>query len=85
MQQSKWFPYLVLAAAAAAVLVVLGFPLAALLPFVFLLACPLMMLVMMKVMGGMGGMCGMHGSSEDHRGHGCEHDPSRTGSDRWER
>ena len=74
MQQSKWFPYLVLAAAAAAILIVAGVPLAAFLPFVFLLACPLMMLFMMRGMGGMGGM---HGR-EDHTGHGCEHDPTRT-------
>ena len=79
MQHSKWFPYLVLAAAGTTGLVVLGFPLVALLPFVFILACPLMMVVMMKGMGG------MHGSTEDHRGHGCEHDPTRTGPDRWER
>ena len=73
MQQSKWFPYLVLAAAAAAILIAVGVPLVAFLPFVFLLACPLMMIVMMRGMGGMHG-----GGAEDHTGHGCEHDPSRS-------
>lgn len=71
MQHSKWFPYLVLAAAAAAILIAAGVPLAAFLPFVFLLACPLMMVFMMRGMGG------MH-SGEDHTGHGCEHDPTGT-------
>ena len=33
------------------------------------LACPLMMVFMMR------GMSGSHGS-EDHTGHGCEHDPT---------
>jgi len=72
MQQSKWFPYLVLAAVAAAVLIAAGVSLAAVLPFVFLLACPLMMVVMMRGMGG------MHGGTKDHTGHGGEHDPTRT-------
>ena len=35
-----------------------------------LVICPLMMFFMMGSMGGMGG-------SEDHTGHGCEHDPTR--------
>jgi hypothetical protein len=70
MQQSKWFPYLVVAAGIAAVLIAAGVSLAAFLPFVFLLACPLMMVFMMRGMGG------MHGG-EDHTGHGCEHDPTR--------
>lgn len=48
-----------------------GVPLAAFLPFLFLLACPLMMVFMMRGMGG------MHGG-EDHTGHGCDHDPTRT-------
>lgn len=74
MQQSKWFPYLIVAAAVAAVLIAAGVPLAAFLPFILVLACPLMMVVMMR---GMGGMHGMH-SGEDHTGHGCEHDPTRT-------
>ena len=39
--------------------------------FLLVLAiCPLMMFFMMRSMGGMGG-------SEDHTGHGCEHDPTR--------
>lgn len=57
MPQSKWFPYLLVAAAVAAVLIAAGVPLAAFLPFVFVLACPLMMVVMMR---GMGGMHGRH-------------------------
>lgn len=72
MQQSKWFPYLVFAAAAAALLIAVGVPVAAFLPFVFILACPLMMIVMMRGMGGRHGRDG-----EDHTGHGCEHDPTR--------
>ena len=66
---NRMVPYLVVAAAAAAVLAVLGVPLGALLPFAFVLLCPLMMLVMMRGMSGTGG--------EDHAGHGCEHDPTR--------
>jgi hypothetical protein len=64
-------PYLIAAATVAAVLALLGVPLGALVPFAIVLVCPLMMLVMMR------GMSGMHGRSEDHTGHGCEHDPSR--------
>jgi amino acid permease len=54
MQQSKWLPCLLLAAATAAILMVAGVSLASFLPFVVALACPLMMLVMMR------GMAGMH-------------------------
>jgi hypothetical protein len=72
MMSSKYFPYLIGAAAVAAVLIAFGAPLASLLPFAIVLACPLMMIFMMKGMGG------MHGSGEDHTGHGCEHDPTRT-------
>ena len=55
------------------VLSVAGVHLAALAPLAVLLVCPLMMLFMMR------GMAGMHGtSSEDHAGHGCEHDPTRS-------
>jgi hypothetical protein len=68
---NRMLPWLLGAAALAAVLVAFGVPLASLLPFVFLLVCPLMMLVMMR------GMSGMHGGGEDHTGHGCEHDPTR--------
>ena len=39
--------------------------------YVLILAvCPLMMFFMMRSMGGMD-------RSEDHTGHGCEHDPTR--------
>ncbi len=72
MHSSRYFPYLVGAAAIAAVLIAVGAPLASLLPFAIVLACPLMMIFMMK------GMAGMHGGGEDHTGHGCEHDPTRT-------
>jgi choline-glycine betaine transporter len=66
-------PWLIGAAAIAAILIAFGAPLASLLPFAIVLACPLMMIVMMRGMGG------MHGNSnnEDHTGHGCEHDPTR--------
>jgi hypothetical protein len=36
-----------------------------------LVACPLMMFVMMRGMN-------HHDTIEDHTGHGCEHDPTRT-------
>ncbi len=67
MHTKRMFPYLVGAAAVAAILIALGVPLASFLPFAFILLCPLMMFVMMRGMGG------MH-SGEDHTGHGCEHD-----------
>ena len=70
---NRMVPYLVGAAAIAAVLAVLGVPLGAVVPFALVLACPLMMILMM---GGMHGMHGTHGKGEDHTGHGCEHDPS---------
>jgi hypothetical protein len=57
----------------ALVLTVAGVRLAALIPFAVLLVCPLMMFFMMR------GMAGMHGAdAEDHTGHGCERDPTRT-------
>jgi len=70
MQHNRMFPYLAAAAVVGAVLIAAGAPLASLLPFALLLACPLMMIVMMR------SMSGSH-SSEDHTGHGCEHDPTR--------
>ncbi len=73
---NRMMPYLVAAAAVAALLVAFGAPLGALVPFAFVLICPLMMVFMMRGMGGMGGMGAMHGH-EDHTGHGCEHDPTR--------
>jgi hypothetical protein len=71
MHSNRVVPWLVGAAALAALLIAFGAPLAPLLPFAVLLACPLMMVFMMR------GMAGMHGRSEDHTGHGCEHDPTR--------
>ena len=70
MHQNRMFPYLIGAALVAAVLIAVGAPLASLLPFALVLACPLMMVFMMR------GMSGNHGH-EDHTGHGCEHDPTR--------
>lgn len=67
---NRMLPYLLGAAVIAALLIAFGAPLASLLPFALVLACPLMMVFMMK------GMAGMHGSREDHTGHGCEHDPT---------
>ena len=67
---NRMVPWLVGAAALAALLIAVGAPLASLLPFAIVLACPLMMVFMMK------GTAGMHGG-EDHTGHGCEHDPTR--------
>ena len=68
---NRMLPYLLGAAVVAALLIAFGAPLASLLPFAIVLACPLMMVFMMK------GMAGMHGGGEDHTGHGCEHDPTR--------
>ncbi len=70
---NRMFPYMIGAAAVAAALIAFGAPLGALVPFAFVLICPLMMVFMMRGMGAMGGM---HGR-EDHTGHGCEHDPTR--------
>jgi hypothetical protein len=69
MQQNRMFPYLAGAALVAAVLIAIGAPLASLLPFSLLLACPLIMVFMMR------GMSGSQGR-EDHTGHGCDHDPT---------
>ena len=69
MQHRRMFPYLFGAAALAAVLIAFGVPVASVLPFAVLLACPLMMVFMMR------GMAGAH-NNEDHTGHGCDHDPT---------
>ena len=71
MHSNRMFPYMVGAAALAAVVIAFGAPFATVLPFAVFLACPLMMFMMMR------GMAGTHGQ-EDHAGHGCEHDPHRT-------
>ena len=55
---------LLAAAVAAAVLIAVSAPVASLLPFALLLACPLTMVLMMRRMSG------SHG--EDHGGHGSE-------------
>ncbi|MBK5331139.1 MAG: DUF2933 domain-containing protein [Ilumatobacteraceae bacterium] len=71
MHSNRMFPYMIGAAALAAVVIAFGAPLATVLPFAIFLACPLMMFMMMR------GMAGTHGQ-DDHTGHGCEHDPTRT-------
>ena len=71
MHSNRMVPLLVGAAIVAAVLIAVGAPLASLVPFAILLACPLMMFVIMR------GMAGTHDQHEDHTGHGCEHDPAR--------
>lgn len=75
-QCSRMLPYVLGAAVVAALLGLLGAPLASLLPFAVVLACPLMMVFMMR------GMAGGHGGGEDHAGHGCEHDPAGRGEPR---
>ena len=71
MHSQRMFPYLIGAAGLSAVLIAFGAPLATVLPFAIFLACPLMMFLMMR------GMAGTKGR-EDHTGHGCEHDSTRT-------
>lgn len=73
MNHNRMLPYIAGGAVIAAVLVALGVPFAAVAPFALLAICPVMMFFMMRAMGGMGGPQG-----EDHTGHGCEHDPTRT-------
>ena len=61
--------YLMLGAGAVAIALVWAFDVSP--AIVLLLAiCPLMMFLMMR------SMAGSH-NAEDHRGHGCEHDPTR--------
>ncbi len=71
MKQNQLPTYVIIAVAVAVVLVVRGGSLTSLLLFAILLTCPLMMVFMMRGMN--------HGGGEDHTGHGCEHDPTRTG------
>ena len=86
MDRNRLPTYVVVATVAAVVLAVAGVPLASLLPFAVLLACPLMMVFMMRGMHGStsGGGCGMHGSHndhasrEDHAGLGRDQDPTRS-------
>ncbi len=54
------------------VFIVVGVLFVMMLLFAFVLFCPIMMFMMMRGMSG-----GMHDNSEDHTGHGCEHDPTR--------
>ena len=75
MHMNRMPIYLVGAAVFALALRSAGVPFTSLLPFVILLACPLMMIFMMKGMGGMGGK---KADTEDHTGHGCEHDSARS-------
>ena len=76
MSTKKWL--LVVAAAVGATALLLGnLPIAGLLPFAFLLVCPIAMLFMMKSMGGMG-------ADHDHDAHGTAASgaPGRAASDR---
>lgn len=63
MNYTKMFPYLAGAALVAAVLIAVGAPLASLLPFALVLACPVMMIFMMRGMSG-------SASHDDHGGNG---------------
>ena len=69
MNHGNWTTYAVIGAAGLGLALATGINPSFLL---ILLVCPLMMFFMMK---GMGDMSGQH---EDHTGHGCEHDPTRT-------
>ena len=48
MHSNRMFPYMIGAAALAAVVIAFGAPLATVLPFTIFLACPLMMFMMMR-------------------------------------
>lgn len=71
MNHQRYLGPAMLGVVAVAVLSALGVPLASFLPFLILLACPLMMVFMMRGMdhgGGHAGCHGGHGSHEaDHR------------------
>ena len=73
MNHNRMLPYIAGGAVIAAVLVALGVSFAAVASYALLAICPVMMFFMMRGMGGMGGSEG-----EDHTGHGCEHDPTRS-------
>lgn len=63
-------------AVVAAVLVAFGLPLATVLPFAFILACPLMMVAMMFMMGGNGmnhGMSHQMKNDEETKSNGNTH------------
>jgi len=77
MRNNRMFTYIVGLAALAAVLSLAGVRLAVLFPLALVVACPLMMMFMMRGTGDKQGE-----ASEDHTGHGCEHDPTshRSGS-----
>ena len=72
VNHNRMVPYLAGAAVVvAAILFAFGVPVASLVPLALvLLVCPVMMFFMMRAMSGSQG--------EDHTGHGCEHDPTRT-------
>jgi hypothetical protein len=68
---SKPMRYLILGAGALVLALLLtGTPLKAVLPYLFLLACPLMMVFMMRGMGGHSG----------HGGQSCQHDVDGRGA-----
>ena len=70
MRNNRMPNYIVAVAMIGAMFAIVGVPLRTIAPFAILLACPLMMIIMMRGMGG------NRGESEDHTGHGCEHDPT---------
>lgn len=68
----KYMGYLVVAAAAVAVgLMLAGTPVVSMLPFLLLLACPLMMVMMMRMMGD-----GHRAGRGAHRGDDPDHPPA---------
>ncbi|MGE5830085.1 MAG: DUF2933 domain-containing protein [Micromonosporaceae bacterium] len=72
--------YLFIAAGALVVgLLAAGTPVQSVLPFVLLLACPLMMVVMMRSMGGHAGHDGDQGDHQGHDGPARDRDDATTG------
>ena len=69
MNYQRYFRPALLALGVVVVLAAVGVPVASFLPFLFLLACPLMMVFMMRGMDHSGGGGGCHGS-HDHAEHG---------------
>ncbi len=67
-QSNRMITYLIGAAVVVAVLVAVGASRLLALPLI-LVACPLMMFMMMRGMN-------HNNTTEDHTGHGCEHDPT---------
>jgi len=70
---NRMIPYMISAAVLAFIMLALGAPRVSLAPLLFVIVCPLMMFLMMRGMSGMSD----NQPTEDHTGHGCEHDPTR--------